>query len=48
MNSTTQTTNNTPVYVIWTDPETNETYKADVPFDTKLDFERMNNVVLSM
>ena len=40
--------NNNKVYVIWTDTETNETYKADVPFDTKLDFERMNNVVLSM
>ena len=48
MNNTKQTTNNTSVYVIWTDIETNETYKADVPFDTKLDFERMNNVVLSM
>ena len=40
--------NNNKVSVIWTDPETNETYQADVPFDTKLDFERMNNVVLSM
>ena len=45
MNST---TNNTQVSVIWTDPETNETYKADVPFDTRLDFDKMSNVVLSM
>ena len=48
MNSTTQTTNNTQVSVIWTDPKTNETYQADATFDTRLDFERMNNVVLSM
>lgn len=48
MNSTTQTTNNTQVYVIWTDIETNETYQADVDFNTKLDFDKMSNVVLSM
>ena len=45
MNST---TNNTQVSVIWTDIETNETYQADVDFDTRLDFDKMNNVVLSM
>lgn len=48
MNSTTQTTNNTQVSVIWTDPKTNETHQADVPFDTRLDFDKMSNVVLSM
>lgn len=48
MNNTTQVTNNTQVSVIWTDPKTNETYQADVPFDTKLDFDKMSNVVLSI
>ena len=48
MNNTTQTTNNTQVVnVIWTDIKTNETYQADVDFDTKLDFDRMNNIILS-
>ena len=40
--------NNTQVSVIWTDPKTNETYQADVDFDTRLDFDKMSNVVLSM
>jgi hypothetical protein len=48
MNNTTQATDNTQVFVIWTDPKTNETYQAEVPFDTRLDFDKMNNVVLSM
>lgn len=48
MNNTTQTTNNTEVFVIWTDPKTNETYQAEVPFDTKLDFSKMCNVVIAM
>ena len=48
MNNTTQTTNKPVVNVIWTDPKTNETYQADVDFDTRLDFDKMSNVVLSM
>jgi hypothetical protein len=48
MNNTTNNTDNTQVFVIWTDPKTNETYQAEVPFDTRLDFDKMNNVVLSM
>ena len=47
MNNTTQTTNNTQVYVIWTDPSTQITYQAEVGFDTKLDFDKMNNIILS-
>lgn len=40
--------NNKPVvYVIWTDIKTNKTSQAVVPFDTMLDFDRMNNVILS-
>mgnify|MGYP003468760301 CR=1 FL=1 len=40
--------NNTQVSVIWTDIETNEAYQADVDFNTRLDFDKMSNVVLSM
>ena len=47
MNSTTQTTNNTQVSVIWTDPSTQITYQAEVDFETRLDFNRMNNIILS-
>ena len=48
MNNTTQTTNNTQVVnVIWTDPSTQITCQAEVGFDTKLDFNRMDNIILS-
>ena len=46
MNNTEQQNNN-KVDVIWTDIETNETYQVDVDFDTRLDFDKMSNVVLS-
>ena len=40
--------NNKPVVnVIWTDPLTQITYQADVNFDVKLDFDKMNNIILS-
>ena len=40
--------NNTQVVnVIWTDPSTQITCQADVDFDIKLDFDRMENIVLS-
>lgn len=49
MNSTTQTTNNKQIVnVIWTDPKTKQTYQAEVSFDTKLDFDRMDNIILSL
>ena len=49
MNNTTQTTNNTQVVdVIWTDPKTKQTCQAEVDFDTKLDFNRMDNIILSL
>ena len=49
MNSTTQTTNNKQIVnVIWTDPKTKQTYQAEVSFDTKLDFNRMDNIILSL
>ena len=38
--------NNTQIVsVIWTDIKTNETYQTDVDFDTRLDFDKMHNVV---
>ena len=43
-----QQNNKQIVNVIWTDIKTKQTCQADVPFDTKLDFDRMDNVVLSM
>ena len=48
MNSTTQTTNNTTVDVIWTDKSTEVMSKSQVDFETKLNFDKMKNVVLSM
>ena len=40
--------NNNKVDVIWTDPSTQITYNSQVDFETKLDFDKMHNVVLSM
>lgn len=48
MNNTTQTTNNTEVFVIWTDPSTGVTHEKEVEFETKLDFSKMCNVVIAM
>ena len=39
---------NEKVTVIWTDIKTKQTYQADVGFDTKLDFNRMDNIILSL
>ena len=40
--------NNKPVVnVIWTDIKTKQTYQAEVDFETRLDFDRMNNIILS-
>ena len=39
--------NNIMVSVIWTDPDTKQCYNSIVDFDTKLDFSKMSNVVLS-
>ena len=36
------------VDVIWTDPSTQITYNSQVDFETRLDFNKMHNVVLSM
>lgn len=36
------------VDVIWADPSTGITHECEVDFETKLDFDRMCNVVLSM
>lgn len=36
------------VDVIWTDQSTGITHESEVEFETKLDFDRMKNVVLSM
>ena len=47
MNNTTQQNNN-KVDVIWTDKSTEARYKSQVDFETKLDFDKMKNVVLSM
>ena len=47
MNNTTQTTNNTQVSVIWTDPTTEKRYQSQVDFEIKIDFDKMKNVVLS-
>ena len=42
-----QQNNKQIVNVIWTDPSTQITCQAVVPFDTMLDFDRMNNIILS-
>ena len=42
-----QQNNKQIVNVIWTDPKTKQTYQAEVDFDAKLDFNRMDNIVLS-
>lgn len=47
MNNTEQQNNN-KVDVIWTDQSTEVRYKSQVDFETKLDFNKMKNVVLSM
>ena len=36
------------INVIWTDPKTKQTCQAEVDFDTKLDFDKMSNVILSL
>lgn len=45
--NTTNTTNNDLVSVIWTDPDTKQSYNSIVDFDTKLDFSKMSNIVIS-
>lgn len=40
--------NNNKVNVIWTDKSTEVMHKSQVDFYTKLDFNKMKNVVLSM
>ena len=40
-------TNNTLVSVIWTEPNTKQVYSNIVDFDTRLDFSKMSNVVVS-
>ena len=47
MNNTEQQNNN-KVDVIWTDKLTEVRYKSQVDFDTKLNFDKMKNVVLSI
>ena len=39
--------NNNLVSVIWTDPDTKQSYNSIVNIDTKLDFSKMSNVVIS-
>ena len=46
MKNTEQQSNN-KVEVIWTDTTTEKRYESQVDFDTKLDFDKMKNVVLS-
>lgn len=43
----TNKTNNTLVSVIWTDPCTKQVYSNIVNIDTRLDFSKMSNVVIS-
>ena len=35
------------VNVIWTEPSTQITCQAEVDFETRLDFDKMNNIILS-
>ena len=46
MNTNSNNSNNL-VSVIWTDPDIKQCYNSIVDFDTKLDFSKMSNVVLS-
>ena len=43
----TNNSNDTLVSVIWTDPGTKQVYSNIVNIDTKLDFSKMSNVVIS-
>ena len=42
-----QQNNKQIVNVIWTDHKTKQTYQAEVDFETRLDFDRMDNIILS-
>ena len=39
--------NTTQVSVIWTDTTTEKTYNSQVDFDTKIDFNKMKDIVIS-
>lgn len=47
VNSNNSNNSNNLVSVIWTDPDTKQRYSSIVDFDTKFDFYKMSNVVIS-